>query len=543
VRIATGGDLYSLRVVLKGAGARVFGAPNSIHLIPARAGEPVVLRPGEHFELDVPRLQLEQRNYSWRGYFTEPGEGSVLVVFQAAREIACHEELDPLAAVSEAVPVRVITGGAGDAAPLCPGEAQIEGLPPTDAQGRDPSEADLLRCIVQGRDADALSLLRAGAPSGAAPAYAAAAGRADLLRELLAAGSDPNSTGPYGDMPILTLAASRGRLAVVKLLLAAGAAPDQAGDDEFAGGAALSAALRAGHLDIGRALLEAGAAPDRRESYHGETALWQLVCRDADAPERNAAIELLLEHGADPDARDHGGMDGWPSAGRTPLACAVVGGDERLARRLLRVGADPNSLVQGGIRLLELARTKAPDPLVELLESHGASVARPLPSPGEVYAALAEDGLPDATSFYMLGAQRIDPTRRGGAFASTYRDRQLVPWLATDLDGDGRPEWAAIVQRPGQRPAELVLAVLGRAEAGWRVLHRRSSLAGNPVVSAALEQRDGAVGVHVFEARYQCDDERPIQYELAWDAQAGSVKASVDSQHLHPSERRWDCGE
>lgn len=428
-------------------------------------------------------------------------------------------------------------------APVCPGATRIEGLPPADAPGRDPREAALLRCIVQGRDADALSLLHAGAPPDEAAAYAAAAGRVELLREILAAGVDPNSTGPYGEMPILTLAAVRGQQPVVEMLLAAGADPDQVGDDEFAGGAALSAALRGGHLEIGRALLEAGASVDRRESYHGETALWQLVCRDADAPGHDAAIELLLEHGADPDARDHGAMTGWPSAGRTLLACAVVGGDESLARRLLLAGADPNALVQGGIRLLELARGKAPRSLVEMLESHGASAERPLPSPGEVSAALAEDGLADAKSFYLLGARRIDPTRRGEAFASAYRGRELVSSLAIDLDGDGHLEWAGILQRPGERPPALVLAVLGRAEAGWHVLHRRDSLAGNPVVSAALEKREGAIAVHVFEARYQCDDEQPIRYELAWDARAGKVKASVDSQHLHPFERSWDCGE
>ncbi len=63
------------------------------------------------------------------------------------------------------------------------------------------------------------------------------------------------------------------------------------------------------------------------------------------------------------------------------------------------------------------------------------------------------------------------------------------------------------------------------------------------MVSAALEDRLGVVAVHVFEARYQCDDEQPIVYELSWDADAGGVVASVASPHLHPFERVWDCGE
>ena len=100
-----------------------------------------------------------------------------------------------------------------------------------------------------------------------------------------------------------------------------------------------------------------------------------------------------------------------------------------------------------------------------------------------------------------------------------------------------------VIPPAAQRPAELVLAVLRRGKDGWRVVHRRDSLDGNPVVSAALEARPRAIGVHVFEARYQCDDEEPIAYELFSRSDGSGVTASVEAAHLHPYERSWDCGE
>ena len=78
-----------------------------------------------------------------------------------ASAIACHEERYPLDTVSEAIPIRDV---AADAKPLCPGAARLEGLPPADAAGRAPREADLLRCIVQGRDVDAGDDLVGGIP-------------------------------------------------------------------------------------------------------------------------------------------------------------------------------------------------------------------------------------------------------------------------------------------------------------------------------------------------------------------------------------------
>ncbi len=143
----------------------------------------------------------------------------------------------------------------------------------------------------------------------------------------------------------------------------------------------------------------------------------------------------------------------------------------------------------------------------------------------------------------MLGARRTRPERMRDPFPAFYRGRRLVPHLDKDLDGDGSPELAVVLQRPGDKPASLVVAILGRGPAGWRVLHRRDSLSGNPVTSAALEDAPTGIGVHVFEARCQCDDEQPVHYELRWDASTGALASAWPTSHLPPLPRSWDCGE
>ena len=426
---------------------------------------------------------------------------------------------------------------------LCPGQSPIRALPQPDVLTKNGTEAALLRCIAQRRTADAQALLMAGASSPWAPAYAAASGNAALMRELLARGADPDARGPVGDVPILTLAVSRGQREVVEVILEAGADPDLAGDGEFSGGAALSAAVRNGEFALARMLLEHGADANRAESYQQKTPLWELVCRHGKLSRRREFVELLLAHGAHLEARDAGALNGWPHAGRTPLACAVAAGDAELARFLLARGADANALIDGGIRILEFAQELGSAELVRLLEEHHATVERTLPSSREVYQALAQNGFEKGREFYMLGARRIHPERRGEPFASFYRRRELVPYLPKDFDGDGTPELALVLQRPGNKPASLVLVVLGHGPRGWRVLQRRDSLEGNPVISAALEEIHAGIGVHVFEARYQCDDEQPVYYELHWDAARGQVVASESAPYLHPLQRDWNCGE
>lgn len=444
--------------------------------------------------------------------------------------------------VGVAVSLLCVSGSRVEAAP-CESLPIDTSLPQPEHMADDPREQRLLRCLAAADTEAALAEIRAGTRSQWAPAYAVAGGDGRALRALLEAGASPDAHGPYNDVPVLAMAARRGHGSLVELLLERGADPNRAGDAEFSGGSAIEGAVERGDLEILRLLLGHGAAPDLRESYHGRSPLWQLACRSTGVASRREMIALLVEHGADLEAADAGGMDGWTHSGRTPLACAVSKGDPELMRTLLSHRANVNALVDGGIRILELARREAPE-LVELLETHGATATRPLPSRAEVYAALDGAGHREAKDYYLLGARKINPKRRGAAFAETYARRRLVRRVVDDLDGDGRDELTVVLQRPGEKPPAIGVAVLGRGDAGagpWRTLFWRTSVGGNPVVSAALEPGCGEVNVHVFEARYQCDDEQPVIYTL--HREGDSIRTDEPGPHLHSRPRSWDCGE
>lgn len=72
------------------------------------------------------------------------------------------------------------------------------------------------------------------------------------------------------------------------------------------------------------------------------------------------ALELLLEHGAEPNSQQHGG---W-----TALHAAVNAGDARMVRALLGRGAHPELQNEFGQSALDLAREKKDAALLRLFE-------------------------------------------------------------------------------------------------------------------------------------------------------------------------------
>ena len=71
-------------------------------------------------------------------------------------------------------------------------------------------------------------------------------------------------------------------------------------------------------------------------------------------------VELLLEHGADPDSQQHGG---W-----APLHAAVANQDARMVAALLARGADPKRTNEFGKSPLELAREKNDPAVLRLVQ-------------------------------------------------------------------------------------------------------------------------------------------------------------------------------
>lgn len=155
----------------------------------------------------------------------------------------------------------------------------------------------LLALFHQQREA-ADALLAAGPELGILEA--AAAGRADRVRELLAADPEARHARTPEGFTTLGLAAFLGGPAVVALLLEAGADPDDDADN-----------------------------PARVRPVHAAAA-----ARDPES------LRLLLEAGADPNARQQGGF--------TPLHAAAHVDHEEMARLLLDHGADPAAQTDDG---------------------------------------------------------------------------------------------------------------------------------------------------------------------------------------------------
>jgi ankyrin repeat protein len=122
----------------------------------------------------------------------------------------------------------------------------------------------------------------------------------------------------------------------------------------------LHLAAHFGHVDAARTLLNKGAQVNACSTNASRnTALHAAV-----AGRSSAVASLLLEAGADANARQHGG---W-----TALHSAAQSGDLELARVLVEAGADVNTRAENQQRPLDLALTHGKQAMVDFLESHGA---------------------------------------------------------------------------------------------------------------------------------------------------------------------------
>jgi ankyrin repeat protein len=166
-------------------------------------------------------------------------------------------------------------------------------------------------------------------------------GRGDLVKALTAAGAYVNAADPrWGQTPLMWAVAHR-HTAVARLLVERGA---DVRARSKAGFSPLMFAAQQGDLETTRVLLEVGADLHARTPDGGSALLIASASLEASTTGQFTVVNksgheavalLLLEHGANPNVADRGGI--------TPLHAAVRNGRLELTQALIARGANPNA--------------------------------------------------------------------------------------------------------------------------------------------------------------------------------------------------------
>jgi ankyrin repeat protein len=163
------------------------------------------------------------------------------------------------------------------------------------------------------------------------------AGDLDEVRRLLDSGADPDATDQHGSGTLLTF-----HPAIIEYLLSRGADPNTQTNEN--GASVLAGLAFVNELECVRILLRAGADPNRGRDDSSETPLHHALATSE--PGRTPLVKLLLDHGADPNARTKPGIlsyNFWRDArtrGETPLHRAAAYAPAETIEILLAAGAD-----------------------------------------------------------------------------------------------------------------------------------------------------------------------------------------------------------
>ena len=165
-------------------------------------------------------------------------------------------------------------------------------------------------------------------------------GHVDAVKNMLAAGADPNRSTESGGEP-LRLAAAMGQ------------------NDDL---------MTSNRLDIVRALIQAGADVNSKDSYN-RTPLFNAACADT--------IQVLLDADADVHLKDDFGI--------TALMENSAWGHNDSVKALLAAGADPNVRDREDRTALMFAVSKAETEVVQTLLEANADTQGEMPYPDVLY--------------------------------------------------------------------------------------------------------------------------------------------------------------
>jgi ankyrin repeat protein len=200
------------------------------------------------------------------------------------------------------------------------------------------------------------------------------AGLAALLERDRTLAAARNASG----VSILLSARYQRRSDLVKLLLAAAQPLDIFEAAAIPGGEGQGAALLENDPKLANAFSADGFTPLHLAAYFGQDAMARILLdrgANPDAVSRNpmalrplhsasvspapAIVTMLLEYGAQVNAKQHGG---W-----TPLHAAAFNGDLPMAKNLIAHGADPQAASDDGKTPLAVAVEKGHGPLASWL--------------------------------------------------------------------------------------------------------------------------------------------------------------------------------
>lgn len=186
---------------------------------------------------------------------------------------------------------------------------------------------------------------------------AASCGLVEIVQRMVDMGVDPETTYEKEGWTTLHIAAQRNHVEVARVLIEANAPVDP---EDKRKARPLQWALRHKHFELAELLIQHGASIDVR--WRDGYAFINHEAKDG----KNDTLRFMLDHGADPNTRDH-----RYGPGTTPLHCAARHDRLNAATILLEFGVDVNAKTEAGITPLDMTEYSKKQKVAPLLVSHG----------------------------------------------------------------------------------------------------------------------------------------------------------------------------